>query len=182
LKDSRIARRLGVDHRPSLPQRLNALGLDLGGLAAREWFLQAVARDASRLGGLEIGGDCLDERIRPAVHLGRTSALPSARLSLSRPQSPLGSAAETAIPAIVTLSSSNFHSSGVKLDLTVMCLLLNSSSIGRLTRVPAYSTASSVPAVDEHARKSGGQHREFRPLVRARIDRTFARSTARLIL
>src|SRR5262249_37212679 len=46
--------------------------------------------------------------------------LPAAKLSWSSPQSPLGSPAVTAIPAIVTLSSSTVHSSGVKFDLSVI--------------------------------------------------------------
>src|SRR5262245_25018924 len=47
-----IARRLGVDYRSGLPQRLDALGLDLAGFAASKLFLQAVARDVSPIGGL----------------------------------------------------------------------------------------------------------------------------------
>ena len=38
-----IAGRLGIDYRTSLPQRLDALGFDLGGLAACELYLQAAA-------------------------------------------------------------------------------------------------------------------------------------------
>ena len=49
-----------------------------------------------------------------------TSALPVAKLSLSMPNRPLGSAALTAIPAIIGLSSSRVHSSGVKLALSAM--------------------------------------------------------------
>src|SRR6516165_5537180 len=56
------------------------------------------------------------------------SALLSAKLSLRRPHRPLGSAAETAIPAIITLSRRTFHSSGVKFDLSAMGLLLYLSS------------------------------------------------------
>ena len=52
------------------------------------------------------------------------NALPLAKLSLSRPQRPLGSAAVTAIPAIMTLSRRSFHSSGVKFDLSVIASLL----------------------------------------------------------
>jgi hypothetical protein len=52
------------------------------------------------------------------------SALPSAKLSFRRPHRPLGSAAETAIPAIITLSRRSFHSSGVKFDLSGIGLLL----------------------------------------------------------
>src|SRR5262249_25656003 len=65
-----IAGRLGIDHRASLPQRLDALGCDLGGLAAGELLVQAVARDASPFGSLEVSDDCLDQRVRPRVHLG----------------------------------------------------------------------------------------------------------------
>src|SRR5262249_58539537 len=50
-----IPGRLGIDHRASLPQRLDALGLDLTWLAACELLLQAVARGASSFGSLEVG-------------------------------------------------------------------------------------------------------------------------------
>src|SRR5262249_60527990 len=56
--------------------------------------------------------------------LAVTSALPPAKLSFRRPHSPLGSAAVTAMPAIITLSRMSFHSSGVKFDLSGMGLLL----------------------------------------------------------
>src|SRR6516225_6250092 len=52
--------------------------------------------------------------------LAATSAEPSAKLSFRRPHRPLGSAAEIAIPAIVTLSRRSFHSSGVKFDLSAI--------------------------------------------------------------
>src|SRR5215831_19489278 len=64
-----IAGRLGIDHRASLLQRLDALGFDLGGLAACELLLQTVARGASPFGSLEVGDDCFDQRVRPGVHL-----------------------------------------------------------------------------------------------------------------
>src|SRR6516164_3013755 len=66
-----IARRLGIDYRTSLPQRLDALGFDLGGLAACELFLQAVAGGASPGSSLEVGDDCFDQRVRPGVQFGR---------------------------------------------------------------------------------------------------------------
>src|SRR5262249_6573290 len=50
------------------------------------------------------------------------SALPLAKLSLSSPQRPLGSATVTAIPAIITLSRRTFHSSGVKFDLSAIAI------------------------------------------------------------
>src|SRR6516225_5805952 len=50
--------------------------------------------------------------------LAAISAELSAKLSFRRPHKPLGSAAEIAIPAIVTLSRRSFHSSGVKFDLS----------------------------------------------------------------
>jgi hypothetical protein len=56
----------------------------------------------------------------PESILAVTSAVPPAKLSFKRPQSPLGSAAETAMPAIITLSRMSFHSSGVKFDLSVI--------------------------------------------------------------
>ena len=46
------------------------LALISSGLAARELFLDAVARRASPLAGLEIGDDGLDERVRPGIRSG----------------------------------------------------------------------------------------------------------------
>src|SRR5215472_5597915 len=66
-----IARRLGIDYRTSLPQRLDALGFDLTWLAACELLLQAVARGPSPFGSLEVGYDCFDQRVRPGVQFGR---------------------------------------------------------------------------------------------------------------
>src|SRR5262249_14172739 len=66
-----IAGRLGIHQGASLPQRLDALGFDLDGLAACELLLQAVARGASSFGSLEVGDYCFDQRVRPRVHLGR---------------------------------------------------------------------------------------------------------------
>src|SRR5215831_5619139 len=51
-----IAGRLGIDHRASLPQRLDALGFDLTRLAACELVLEAVARGASPVSSLKVGG------------------------------------------------------------------------------------------------------------------------------
>src|SRR5262249_8563334 len=100
----------------------------------------------------------------PGSNLAVISALPSAKLSFRRPHRPLGSAAETAIPAIITLSRRSFHSSGVKFDLSAMRLLLYLSSWSALIAVSASSIAGTPPAVDDRGwRKSGGQHREFRP-------------------
>src|SRR5215813_4563187 len=65
-----IPGRLGIDYRTSLPQRLDALGFDLGGLAACELLLEAVARGASPFGSLKVGDDCFDQRIRPGVQFG----------------------------------------------------------------------------------------------------------------
>src|SRR6516165_2360174 len=57
-------------------------------------------------------------------NLAVISALPSAKLSFRRPHRPLGSAAEMAIPPIITLCRRSFHSSWVKLDLSAIGLLL----------------------------------------------------------
>src|SRR5215471_5587437 len=65
-----IAGRLGIDHRASLLQRLDALGFDLGGLAACELLLEAVARNATSVGSLEVGNDCFDQRVRTGVQFG----------------------------------------------------------------------------------------------------------------
>src|SRR5215813_4565505 len=66
-----IAGRLGIDYRTSLPQRLDALGFDLGGLAACELILEAVARSASSIRSLKVGDNCFDQRVRPGVQFGR---------------------------------------------------------------------------------------------------------------
>src|SRR5262249_14611663 len=58
----------------------------------------------------------------PGSVLALASAVPPAKLSFRRPHSPLGSAAEIAIPHTITLSKRTFHSSGVKLALFVMNL------------------------------------------------------------
>ena len=58
--------------------------------------------------------------LAPASILACTSALALAKLSLSSPQRPCGSAAVTAMPAIAVLSKRTFHSSGVKFDLSAM--------------------------------------------------------------
>src|SRR6516164_1847545 len=71
LEGCRIARRLGIHHAASLPQRLDALGFDLTRLAAGELLLEAVARGASPVSSLEVGDDCFNQRIRPGVQFGR---------------------------------------------------------------------------------------------------------------
>jgi hypothetical protein len=120
LEGGRVAGRLGIDYCASLPQRLDAPGFDLGGLAACELLPQAVARAASPFGSLEVGDDRFDQRVRPGSILAVSSALPLAKLSFKRPHRPLGSAAETATPATITLSRRSFHWSGVKFDLSGM--------------------------------------------------------------
>ena len=120
-----MAGRLGIHHCASLPQGLDALGCDLTWLAACELLLQAVAGGASPFGSLKVGDDCFDQRIRPGVQFGRHQRVALAKLSFRRPHRPLGSAAETAIPAIITLSKRSFHSSGVKFDLSAIGLFLH---------------------------------------------------------
>src|SRR5262245_52590727 len=56
----------------------------------------------------------------PGSTLARTSASLLANPSLSSPQSPPGSAIETAMPAAITLSRSSVHSCAVKLFLSAM--------------------------------------------------------------
>src|SRR5262249_42715789 len=120
LECSSITGRLSIDHRPGLPQCVDALGLDLGRLATGKLFLQAVASDTAPLGGLKSPTMALMSGFVLGSILALTSSPPSAKLSFRRPQSPLGSEAVMAIPAIVTLSRRTFHSSGVKFDLSVM--------------------------------------------------------------
>src|SRR5262249_15519282 len=88
-----IPGRLGIDHRASLPQRLDALGLDLTWLAACELLLQAVARGASSVGSLDVGEDGLDQRSRPGVQFGchRRAALSEALLQKTPRAAGLGS-------------------------------------------------------------------------------------------
>src|SRR5256884_927669 len=81
----------------------------------------------------------------PGSILAVSSALPLAKLSFRRPHRPLGSAAETAIPAIITLSRRSSHSSGVKFDLSGMGPLLY-LRLGLLDC--DYCCAGTVPAVD----------------------------------
>ena len=58
-----------------------------------------------------------------------TSSLLLAKLSFCSPHSPLGSAAVTAMPAIITHSNRSFHSSGVKFVLLAMgCTLYDRSN------------------------------------------------------
>src|SRR5262245_41321059 len=120
LEGGRVAGRLGIDYSASLPQRLDAPGFDLGGLAACELLPQAVARGASPFGSLKVGDDRFDQRVQPGVHLGCHQRVAAGELSFKRPHRPLGSAAKTAIPATITLSRRSFHSSGVKFDLSGM--------------------------------------------------------------
>src|SRR4029077_3381092 len=68
----------------------------------------------------------------PGSILAFASSVPLAKLSFRRPHSPLGSAAEIAIPAAIGLSSRRFHSSGVKFDLSVMASLLYLRSLAGL--------------------------------------------------
>src|SRR5262249_55343917 len=49
------AGRLGIDYRTSLPQRVNALGFDLGGPAVRGPPLEAGARNSTHTGRAERG-------------------------------------------------------------------------------------------------------------------------------
>src|SRR5215469_6203583 len=115
-----IAGRLGIHHCASLPQRLDALGFDLTRLAACALLRpSAVSKSATT---------ALISASAPGSNLAVISALPSAKLSFRRPHRPLGSAAEMAIPAVITLSRRSFHSSGVKFDLSGMAALLYLSS------------------------------------------------------
>src|SRR5215471_13324177 len=113
-----IAGRLGIDDRTSLPQRLDALGLISAGLLPVSFSFRpsrAVLRPSAVS---KSATTALISASAPGSNLAVISALPSAKLSFRRPHRPLGSAAETAIPAIMTLSRRSFHSSGVKFDLS----------------------------------------------------------------
>ena len=65
----------------------------------------------------------LASSLAPASALTPASAVPLAKASFSVPHRPLGSAAVTATPAIITLSITLVHSSGVKLCLLAMIFL-----------------------------------------------------------
>src|SRR5262249_22317235 len=84
------------------------------------------------------------------------SALLLAKLSFSNPQRPLGSAAVTAMPAIITLSRRSFHSSGVKFDLSVIGVnppLARHVAEGRREATGGAVHASPVPiTLDGHRR------------------------------
>src|SRR6516162_5590794 len=82
--------------------------------------------------------------------LAFTSSPPSAKLSFRRPQSPLGSAAVMAIPAIVTLSRRSFHSSGVKFDLSVMSTTPLTFLLSGLLLVHGFPTAETVATAAAH--------------------------------
>src|SRR3954469_18822339 len=71
--------------------------------------------------------------LEPEV-LASSSAHPLERLSFSSPQRPLGSAAVTAIPAIMGLSNSLVHSSGVKVALLAIGALLLGTALYVLHR------------------------------------------------
>src|SRR5262249_30284635 len=94
--------------------------------------------------------------------------------SLRRPHRPLGSAAETAIPAIITLSRRSFHSSGVKFDLSAMGLLLYLSSWSPRLRLLLHQP----PAPRRRLMNPAGQIRRAAPRVSLAGRRLLA-STAR---
>src|SRR6478736_4602454 len=58
----------------------------------------------------------------PGSVFALAKSVPPAKLSFRRPHSPLGSAAETAMPAAIILCKRIFHSSAVKLDLSAMSI------------------------------------------------------------
>src|SRR5262245_25433475 len=149
LEGSRIARRLGVDHRSGLPQRLDALGLDLVGLATRELFLETVARDASPIGGLEIGDDCLDQRVRSGVHFGTHQLRATSEALFQKAPEPawLGScdsdsrhhdALEQELPFV-----------GRKIRFVRHARYSSTCAVVRLIEVLAASTAGTASAVDD---------------------------------
>jgi hypothetical protein len=70
----------------------------------------------------------------PALPEAMVRAL--AKLSFSVPHNPLGSAAVTAMPDIITLSSSSFHSSAVK---SVLAAMGGSPREKGTHRVPSFS-------------------------------------------
>src|SRR5262249_6342289 len=97
------------------------------------------------------------------------SSRPPAKLSFKRPQSPLGSAAEMAIPAIVMLSKRSFHSSEVKFDLSAMSDILlywDYSSTGTL-RLRSRCSVSVSNGLDEEirglTREPSGARLQMRP-------------------
>src|SRR5262249_24644673 len=69
---------------------------------------------------LKSAATALTSGLAAASMLALASALPPAKDSLRVPQSPLGSAAVIAIPAIIGLSNSRVHSSRVKLFLSAI--------------------------------------------------------------
>src|SRR5262249_49770912 len=65
-----IVRTLDLDQDRRVPQRLYAVGLDLGWAALRETLLEAVARGDSSLCRFEIADESVDEGIRADVDPG----------------------------------------------------------------------------------------------------------------
>src|SRR5262249_41391073 len=109
-----IAGRLDIDYRTSLPQRLDALGFDLGGLAACELILECVARRASSIRSLQVGGNRFDQRVPPPGQFvpphPRASAPP--RWVAGRVRAPPATTTpsrRTSVSSWVKLSSSGRH-------------------------------------------------------------------------
>src|SRR5262245_20584599 len=91
-------------------------GLDLAGLATREFVFETVTLRPSAVS--KSATTALISGLDPGSVLAVARAVPPAKLSLRRPERPLGSAAVTAIPATITLSRRSFNSSAVKFDLS----------------------------------------------------------------
>src|SRR5262245_11445549 len=97
------------------------LSLISAGLLPLNLFFKA-SRAALPSAVLKSSTTALTSALAPGSVLAFASAVPPAKLSFRRPHSPLGSAADTAVPAAIMLCKSTLHSSGVKLDLFVMNL------------------------------------------------------------
>ena len=105
-----IARHFCIDYGSGLPQRLDALIIDLGRLLPLNLVFNA-SRAALPSAVLKSSTTALMRALVPGSVFAFASAVPPAKLSFRRPHNPLGSAAVIAIPHAITLSKRTFHSS-----------------------------------------------------------------------
>src|SRR5262245_43543912 len=81
-------------------------------------FFETVTRGASPLGGLEIGGDRRDQRVRSGVRFSRCKGNAAGETLLEKTPVPARLRRGDGNRASITLSRRSFHSSAVKFDLS----------------------------------------------------------------
>src|SRR5262245_65806569 len=104
------------------------LSLISAGLLPLNLFFKA-SRAALPSAVLKSSTTALTSALAPESVLAFASAVPPAKLSFRRPHSPLGSAADTAVPAAIMLCKVTLHSSGLTLDLIVRDLTPVSTAV-----------------------------------------------------